>query len=63
MFTMIPKDYPFAYEDILPGVTATQDSQGNLFLKEIQFQVVDRQQFAEEEDAGSNDEDRRQLIR
>ncbi len=54
---MIPKDYPFTYEDILPGVTATQDLQGNLLLKEVQFQVV------EEEDAGLNAEDRDQSTR
>ncbi len=57
-YTVIPKGQLFSYEDIRPGVSVAQDLQGNFTLKEIQFQVVDQQQSAGEEDAGSNDRDR-----
>ncbi len=49
--------------DVGPGVSVTQNSQGNVTLKETRFQVVDRQQTAKEEDAGSNDEDCEQSTR
>ncbi len=61
--TVIPKGQPFSYEDVSPGVSVTEDQQGNITLKEIQFQVVNRQQSAGEEDAGSNDGDRNQPTR
>ncbi|MCP3684829.1 MAG: hypothetical protein GY861_19350 [bacterium] len=63
ILTVIPKGQPFSYEDVSPGVSVTQDSQGNITHKETRIQVVDQQQSAKEEDAGSNDEDRRQLTR
>ncbi len=60
---MIPKGQPFSYEDVSPGVSVTQDPQGNITLKEIRFQVIDLQQPTGEEDAGLNDRDRDQPTR
>ncbi len=61
--TVIPKGQPFSYEDVSPGVSVTQDPQGNITLKEIWFQVVNQQQSTRKEDVGSNDENRGQMRR
>ncbi len=53
--TIIPKDQPFSHDDFSPRVSVTQDTEGNTILKEVQFQVIDLQQSAGEEDAGSSD--------
>ncbi|MCP3684939.1 MAG: hypothetical protein GY861_19940 [bacterium] len=55
--TIIPKEQPFSHKDFSPRVSVTQDMEGNTILKEIWFQVIDLQQSAGEEDAGSNAED------
>ncbi len=34
-YTVIPKGQLFSYDDIRPGVSVTQDPQGNFTLKEI----------------------------
>ncbi len=63
MHTIIPKGQSFSYDDFSPRVSVTQDTEGNTILKEVLFQVIDLQQIAGEEDAGSKDEDREQLTR
>ncbi|MCP3682095.1 MAG: hypothetical protein GY861_05330 [bacterium] len=56
IYTMILKGQPFSYEDVSPGVSITQDPQGNITLKETRLRIVDQQQQPiGEEDAGSND--------